>query len=57
MADPDGPIVAGTFYHELFKRSANDPGSAAYALHVAVKQLRARRVSAARWATFIHTGV
>ena len=55
MNDPDGPIVAGTFYKELFKQSPNDPGSAAYALHEVTKQLRTR-VSIACWATFIYTG-
>ena len=61
MSDKDGPVVAGHFYQELFKdffSTGNqvDSSQAAYALHNAVKQLRAQGVSPARWATFIHIG-
>jgi hypothetical protein len=57
MSDIDGPVIAGYFYQELFKDSSVDSCQAAYALHNAVKKLRAQGVSPARWATFIHIGV
>ena len=54
--DEDGPVVAGHFYTEFFKKKSLDSSQAAYALHEALKQLRAQGVSPVRWATFIHIG-
>jgi CHAT domain-containing protein len=58
MHDPDGPVVAKEFYSQLFQNkrqpSAND---AAEALHLAVKELRARGVPYQRWVPFIHMGI
>jgi hypothetical protein len=56
MLDRDGPAVAETFYKELFKQQPVDSSNAARALHEALKQLRAQKVSLVRWATFIHIG-
>ena len=66
MRDEDGPVVAGNFYTELFKDFKDryidskdrsiDSSQAAYALHEALKQLRAQGVSPVRWTTFIHVG-
>jgi hypothetical protein len=57
MADEDGPVIAEHFYRKFFQNDPIDSTQAAYALHEAVKQLRAQGVSPARWATFIHIGV
>ena len=56
MKDDDGPVVTGNFYREFFKKQPFDSSQAAYALHKALKQLRAQGVSPVRWATFIHIG-
>ena len=56
MIDQDGPVIAEHFYRELFKNHSLDSSRAAYALHSAVEQLRAKGVSPVRWATFIHVG-
>ena len=58
MADEDGPEIAKGFYEEFFKDEQDvDSSRAAYCLHKALKRLRSRGVSPARWATFIHVGV
>jgi hypothetical protein len=57
MDDTDGPVVAETFYRELFKDRVLDSSRTAYALHQAVKQMRRMRVSPSRWVPFIHVGV
>jgi len=56
MGDADGPVVAETFYKELFKDLPFDSARSAHALHEAVKQLRNMKVSPSRWAPFIHVG-
>jgi len=61
IADPDGPIVADTFYESLFKGccSATGPDTtqAARALHCAIAKLRSENVSFVRWVPFIHLGM
>lgn len=59
IADVDGPKIADTFYHNLFKRTASsgpDTSQAARALHIAVARLRSENVSFVRWVPFIHLG-
>ncbi|PPQ92057.1 hypothetical protein CVT25_007488, partial [Psilocybe cyanescens] len=62
MMDRDGPTVADAFYRELFRgpdgKTAGelDVTKSAYALHIAVKELRSRNVSFRRWVPFIHMG-
>lgn len=56
MADVDGPVIAKTFYEELFKTLPLDASRTAYALHEAVKQLRRQKVGLSRWVPFIHVG-
>ncbi|KZV59986.1 hypothetical protein PENSPDRAFT_659812 [Peniophora sp. CONT] len=64
LEDEDAPIVAEAYYThllELRRTGQVEPGStgAAYALHEAVKQLRAKvgEDNFLRWATFVHRGV
>ncbi|KAJ7077345.1 CHAT domain-containing protein [Mycena epipterygia] len=58
MNDSDGPVVAEVVYSHLFREGrqpqAND---AAEALHLAVKELKERKVSYERWIPFIHMGI
>uniref|UniRef100_A0A8H8CG05 CHAT domain-containing protein n=1 Tax=Psilocybe cubensis TaxID=181762 RepID=A0A8H8CG05_PSICU len=55
MRDEDGPTVAGAFYRELFRGPGGekihipDVTKSAYALHIAVTELRAQTVSFRRW--------
>ena len=62
MMDEDGPIIADTFYEELFRgpdgRPIDEPDvkKSTYALHLAVKKLRSKNVSFRRWVPFIHMG-
>ncbi|PPQ86284.1 hypothetical protein CVT25_005505 [Psilocybe cyanescens] len=62
MMDRDGPTIADAFYRELFRgpegKPAREPDvtKSAYALHIAVKELRSRNVSFRRWVPFIHMG-
>ncbi|KDR69060.1 hypothetical protein GALMADRAFT_77866, partial [Galerina marginata CBS 339.88] len=62
MMDEDGPVVADAFYEELFRdpdgKPAPEPDTSksAYALHLAIKKLRAKNVSFNRWVPFIHMG-
>jgi hypothetical protein len=64
IADADGPKIADTFYHELFKENNSaiteyprfDTTRAAQALLVAVAKLRSDNVSFMRWVPFIHFG-
>lgn len=56
MDDGDGPVVAREFYQRLFANSTINADSVPYALDDAVAVLRAKGVSPARWATFIHMG-
>ncbi|EFI28548.1 hypothetical protein CC1G_13570 [Coprinopsis cinerea okayama7 len=58
--DEDGPVVADVFYRHLFRRgldSSPDITVAAYALHIAVKELREKDVSFSRWVPFVHHGI
>ena len=58
MVDNDGPEIAEEFYKEFFNGEQGvDTSHAAYSLHKAVQQLRAKGVPPGRWATFIHVGV
>ena len=60
--DEDGPIIADTFYEELYRdpdgRPVDEPDvkKSIYALHLAVKKLRSKNVSFRRWVPFIHMG-
>ncbi|PPQ88891.1 hypothetical protein CVT25_009126 [Psilocybe cyanescens] len=62
MMDKDGPTISDAFYRELFRgpdgKTAGEPDvtKSAYALHIAVKELRSRKVSFRRWIPFIHMG-
>jgi CHAT domain-containing protein len=58
MTDSDGAVVAELVYSHLFRdgRVPQDEG-AAEALHLAVKELKARKVPPERWIPFIHIGV
>jgi hypothetical protein len=58
MRDDDGPLVAEMVYSHMF-RDGRQPqvSDAAEALHLAVKELRARKMPYERWMPFIHTGV
>jgi hypothetical protein len=64
ISDADGPKIADTFYHDLFKMSSHsmadssgpDTTRAAIALHTAVSKLRSEDVSFIRWVPFIHLG-
>ncbi|KAJ7206284.1 CHAT domain-containing protein [Mycena pura] len=58
MNDSDGPLVAEIFYSHLFREGRQPQASdAAEALHLAVKELKARKVPYERWIPFIHMGV
>ncbi|KAJ6605440.1 CHAT domain-containing protein [Mycena vulgaris] len=66
MGDPDGPKVADTFYHELFRTSdaESDPPvppdltRAAHALHHSILKLREDpNVPFMRWVPFVHYGL
>lgn len=59
MDDIDGPTVAKTVYEELFRGEGEmlDHEAIPYALDLAVQKLRARGLSASRWAPYVHYGV
>ncbi|KAJ7510724.1 CHAT domain-containing protein [Mycena galericulata] len=58
MNDQDGPVVAEIFYSHLFHNGRKPHTSdTAEALHIAVKELKARDVPYERWVPFIHMGV
>ena len=58
MGDVDGPVIAETVYEELYPAGgALDPDAVPYALDRAVRKLRAKGLSASRWAPYIHLGV
>ncbi|KAJ6592239.1 CHAT domain-containing protein [Mycena vulgaris] len=58
MDDGDGPLVAQSVYSHLFREGKQPQAiEAAEALHLAVKQLKARKVPYERWVPFIHMGV
>ncbi|KAJ7851732.1 CHAT domain-containing protein, partial [Mycena leptocephala] len=59
MQDEDGPIVAEIVYSHLFRKGQQQPQvtDAAEALHLAVKELKRRRVPYQRWVPFIHMGI
>jgi CHAT domain-containing protein len=58
MNDEDGPLVAEAVYSHLFRDGRNPQASeAAEALHLAVKELKKRKVPYERWIPFIHMGV
>ncbi|KAJ7737238.1 CHAT domain-containing protein [Mycena maculata] len=59
IMDNDAPQVAGDVYEHLFKTSPPDTTQAAEALHLAIRNLRARcgDTSFFCWVPFIHVGV
>ncbi|KAJ7754394.1 CHAT domain-containing protein [Mycena maculata] len=58
MNDQDGPLVAEKFYSHLFLDGQQPQTSdTAEALHLAVRELKARGVPYERWIPFIHMGV
>lgn len=59
MDDIDGPFVAKMVYTELFsdQRQVLDPDVIPFALDRAIRELRAKGVSAKRWATYVHIGI
>jgi hypothetical protein len=62
MTDEDGPVIADTFYEELFSgpdgmtTQAPDVKKSVRALHLAVKKLRSKNIPFRRWVPFIHMG-
>lgn len=67
MEDEDGPEIADSFYRHLFQPEGDDKSAsashipdmtqAAYALHLAVNNLRSEGRSFKRWVPFIHLGL
>ena len=59
MSDVDGPLVAKTIYEELFRSGVDvlDPDSIPYALDDVIRKLRAKGLTASRWAPYVHLGV
>ncbi|KAJ7930200.1 CHAT domain-containing protein [Mycena leptocephala] len=58
MNDLDGPLVAEVFYRHLFRDGRKPQASdTAEALHLAVKELKRRKLPYERWIPFIHMGV
>lgn len=59
MGDVDGPVVAKKVYEELFgtKEEFLDLDTVPYALDIAVRDLRKRRIHPSRWATYAHFGI
>ncbi|KAJ7656612.1 CHAT domain-containing protein [Mycena rosella] len=58
MNDQDGPLVADIVYSYLFRDSSPPQAKdSAEALHIAIKELKARKVPYERWIPFIHMGV
>ncbi|KAJ7817421.1 CHAT domain-containing protein, partial [Mycena leptocephala] len=58
MNDSDGPTVAESVYSHLFREGQQPKHTdAAEALHLAVKELKSRKVPYERWVPFIHMGV
>ncbi|KAJ6456309.1 CHAT domain-containing protein, partial [Mycena vulgaris] len=57
MNDLDGPLVAEIVYSHLFRDGRQPQASdAAEALHLAVKELKRRKIPCERWIPFIHMG-
>ena len=62
MMDGDGPIIADTFYKEIFQgpdgKPALEPNTSksVQALHIAIQKLRSNKVPFHRWVPFIHMG-
>ncbi|KAJ6524706.1 CHAT domain-containing protein [Mycena vulgaris] len=58
MNDADGPLVAESVYHYLFRDGRQPQASdAAEALQLAVEKLKAKNVPFEQWIPFIHMGV
>jgi hypothetical protein len=61
MTDKDGPVIANTFYEELFSgldeipTHAPDVKKPVCALHLAVKKSRSKNISFRRWVPFVIT--
>lgn len=62
--DKDGPKIADSFYHHIFRGHTNctnttpDTREAAQALYLAVKKLRSEKdCTFQRWVPFIHLGL
>jgi hypothetical protein len=56
IRDDDGPVIARSFYENLFQHDVIDADTIAYALDDAVRQLRESGVEPERWAPFVHMG-
>jgi len=62
MKDEDGPIIADTFYKEIFRGPDGRPtpqpdvSKSAHALHIAAQELRSNNVAFRHWVPFIHLG-
>jgi CHAT domain-containing protein len=58
MSDEDGPTVAEIVYSHLFLEGRPPQASdAAEALHLAVQELKKRKIPYERWVPFIHMGI
>ena len=61
IVDSDAPLVADNYYQHLFKTGSGshpNPRDAAWALHLAVRELRQyTRCNLQRWVPFIHLGL
>ncbi|KAJ7910843.1 CHAT domain-containing protein [Mycena leptocephala] len=58
MNDSDGPAVAEIVYSHLFREGQQPTHTdSAEALHLAVKELKSRKVPYERWVPFIHIGI
>ncbi|TFK22893.1 hypothetical protein FA15DRAFT_757682 [Coprinopsis marcescibilis] len=58
--DEDAPVVSEVFYRYLFRHGSQVPPSprdAAFALHLAVAELRAQGKDLHRWVPFVHFGI
>ena len=58
--DDDAPVVTDVFYGHLFRHGKEvppNPADAAYALHLAVKELQDKGRSFHHWVPFVHFGI
>jgi hypothetical protein len=59
MGDEDGPRIAKSLYHDIFKSDSEyiNPDDIAYALDAAVRSLQQETNDPMRWAPYIHLGI
>lgn len=59
MDDVDGPVVAKAVYSELYSSGKElwEPDAVPFALDTAVRELRAKGITASRWAPYVHLGI